>query len=176
MPYASKRRQKLTELSACIERNVSVRRAFFRDIIFPRRNIAVRPSVLKSGVQELIRFRNTACFVIALTALMSAYGTAFAADPNDDPNIDPILPDPVTDSHQFPPAMATAGTGDPGPELYSSPVSPQMLAGRGAGCSPMSPCAVNSPPIETFTPVSSSKSAGHQAAKTGTTRKINGRN
>ena len=145
-------------------------------LYFSRRSIAVHPSVLESGVQEIIRFRNTACFVIGLTALMSDYGAAFAADPNYDPNIDPILPDPVTDSHQFPPAMATAGTGDPGPELNSSPVSAQMLAGSGVGCSPMSPCAVNSPPIETFTPVSSSKYAAHQAAKTGTTRKINGRN
>lgn len=104
----------------------------------------------------------TIMLVILLMILLAlagsiGIGAARAQTANADPNIDPILPDPVPDGHLFPPAMATAGTGDPGRELRVSPVPAAMLAGRGRGCVSTSPCAVNSPPVMTLTPVDRSK-------------------
>lgn len=83
---------------------------------------------------------------------------ARAQSDNADPNIDPILPDPVTDGHLFPPEMATATMGDAGPELFSSPISAKMLAGHGPGCGVTSPCAVNSSPLMTLRPIARPKS------------------
>jgi hypothetical protein len=103
--------------------------------------------------------RRTIALAVALAGFLNGIGVARAADPNADPNIDPILPDPVTDGRLFPPAMATAGTGDPGPELRASPVSAEILAGHGPGCGPTSPCAVNSPPLMTLGPVVPPKAA-----------------
>jgi hypothetical protein len=122
-----------------------------RGIIFARREAEMEPS---------IRLRTTAFLLMLLAGVMG--GAALAADPN----IDPVLPDPVPSGHPFPPAMATAGTGDPGPELHASPVSAAMLAGRGRGCDLTSPCAVNSPPLMIVAPVAPSKPA-HAQDKTG---------
>jgi hypothetical protein len=101
--------------------------------------------------------RRTIVLAFALAGFLNGIGVARAQTPSPDPNIDPILPDPVPDGRLFPPAMATAATGDPGREAFSSPVSAQMLAGRGPGCLPTSPCAVNSPPLMTLAPVDRSK-------------------
>ena len=97
--------------------------------------------------------RRTIVLAIALAGFLNGIGVARAQTPDGDPNIDPVLPDPVLDNHLFPPAMATEGTGDPGPELNASPVSAQMLAGHGPGCGPTSPCAVNSPPLMVLPPM-----------------------
>ena len=71
-----------------------------------------------------------------------------------DLNAPPVLPDPVPEStHLFSPAMATAGTADPGRALAHSPISAEMLAGRGSSCTPISPCAVDSPPVSQLGPV-----------------------
>jgi hypothetical protein len=80
--------------------------------------------------------------VLAVTA-----GAVQAAD-KPDPNIDPVLPDPQPNNATLPPGTATAGTADPGPALRSMPVSAAMLAGQGPGCTTLSPCAVDSPPLE----------------------------
>lgn len=71
-----------------------------------------------------------------------------------DPNIDPVLPDPQPNSAYFPPSTATdaAGTADPGPALRRVPVSAAMLAGQGPDCTVLSPCAVDSPPLEHLSP------------------------
>jgi hypothetical protein len=79
--------------------------------------------------------------------LAAGAGGALAAD-KPDPNLDPVLPDPVPNNAYFPPGTATAGSADPGPVLNTMPVSGAMLAGRGPGCTTLSPCAVNSPPLE----------------------------
>jgi hypothetical protein len=85
-----------------------------------------------------------------LLMLFAAPAGARAADLN----VPPVLPDPVPDStHLFPPAMATAGTADPGRALAHSPVTAQMLAGQGSSCTPISPCAVDSPPVSQLGPV-----------------------
>jgi hypothetical protein len=101
--------------------------------------------------------RRTVVLAFALAGFLNGIGVARAADQNADPNIDPILPDPVPDGRLFPPAMATAGTGNPGREAFSSPVSAKMLSGHGPGCVPTSPCAVNSPPLMALAPVDRSK-------------------
>jgi hypothetical protein len=111
--------------------------------------------------------RSAACLVIVLAGLAGGPGAALAQTAKDDPNIDPILPDPVPDGHLFPPAMATAGTGDPGREFLSSPVSARMLAGHGPGCVPTSPCAVNSPPLTTLGPVAPANAAPVKAGAGG---------
>jgi hypothetical protein len=110
------------------------------------------------------RTRWTIVLAVALAGFLNGIGVAHAQNANTDPNIDPVLPDPVPDGHLFPPAMATAGTGDPGRESLSSPVSAEMLAGHGPGCVPTSPCAVNSPPLMTLAPVPRPKPA-HAAGK-----------
>lgn len=76
---------------------------------------------------------------------------AYAAD-KADPNIDPVLPGPVPNNAYFPPGTATAGTADPGPALNRAPVSAAMLAGQGPDCTALSPCAVDSPPLERLPP------------------------
>jgi hypothetical protein len=106
--------------------------------------------------------RRTIVLAMVLAGFLNGIGVAHAQSSNADPNIDPVLPDPVPDGHLFPPAMATAGTGDPGRESLSSPVSAQMLAGHGPGCGPTSPCAVNSPPLMTLRPVTPPKPAPGQ--------------
>jgi hypothetical protein len=111
-------------------------------------------------MEPSIRLRTTAFLLMLLAGLTG--GDALAADPN----IDPILPDPVPSGHPFPPAMATAGTGDPGPALHASPVSAAKLAGRGPSCDPTSPCAINSPPLMIVAPMAPSKPA-HARGKTG---------
>jgi hypothetical protein len=109
--------------------------------------------------------RRTIVLAMALAGFLNGIGVAHAQSSNADPNIDPVLPDPVPDGHLFPPAMATAGTGDPGTELHASPVSAPVLAGHGPGCGPLSPCAVNSPPLMTLRPVTPPKP---EPVKTGT--------
>ena len=80
-------------------------------------------------------------------------GVVRAAD-KPDPNIDPVLPDPVPNNAYFPPGTATAaaGTADPGPALRRVPVSAAMLAGQGPDCTVLSPCGVDSPPLERLPP------------------------
>ena len=107
-------------------------------------------------MRRSIHVRYGICLAVMLAVLMVG-SAARAQTANADPNIDPILPDPVPDGHLFPPAMATAGTGDPGREAFSSPVLAEMLAGPGPGCVPTSPCAVNSPPLMALAPVDRSK-------------------
>ena len=111
--------------------------------------------------------RRTIVLAVAVAGFLNGIGVARAQ--TSDPNIDPILPDPVPDGHLFPAAMATAGTGDPGREFLSSPVSARMLAGYGQGCVPTSPCAVNSPPLMALRPVTPPKPAPGPA-KTGAGR------
>ena len=84
---------------------------------------------------------------VSFLLLAAATGALRAAD-KADPNIDPVLPDPQPNNAYFPPGTATAGTADPGPVLRSMPVSAAMLAGQGPGCTTLSPCAVDSPPVE----------------------------
>lgn len=84
---------------------------------------------------------------ISFLMLAAATGAARAAN-KPDPNIDPVLPDPQLNNAYFPPVSATAGTADPGPALRSLPLSATMLAGRGPGCTLLSPCAVDLPPLE----------------------------
>lgn len=85
-----------------------------------------------------------------LFVVLAAPG-AYAAD-KPDPNIDPVLPDPVPNNAYFPPGAATAGTADPGPALNRVPLSAAMLAGQGPDCTARSPCAVDSPPLERLPP------------------------
>jgi len=84
-------------------------------------------------------------------ALAVGAGVAQAAD-KPDPNIDPVLPDPQPNNAYFPPGTATAGTADPGPALYRLPFTAAMRMGQGPGCTALSPCAVDSPPLEHLPP------------------------
>ena len=87
-----------------------------------------------------------ACLLMLVVGMTGAHAA--------DLNVPPVLPDPVPDyTHLFPPAMATAGTADPGRALAHSPISAEMLAGRGPSCTPISPCAVDSPPMTQLGPV-----------------------
>ncbi len=88
---------------------------------------------------------------VSFLAVSIGAGVARAAD-KPDPNIDPVLPDPVPNNAHFPPGIATAGTADPGPALRRVPVSPAMLAGQGPDCTMLSPCGVDSPPLERLPP------------------------
>jgi hypothetical protein len=90
-------------------------------------------------------------FLFCLSLALLAAGPLKAADKSD-PNIDPVLPDPVPNNAYFPPATATAGTADPGLALNRLPVSAAMLAGQGPDCTALSPCAVDSPPLEHLAP------------------------
>ena len=94
-------------------------------------------------------FRRLLC--VSFLVLTASTGAALAAD-KPDPNIDPVLPDPVPNNATFPPGVATAGTADPGPALYRLPMSAAMRTGQGAGCTVLSPCAVDSPPLEHLPP------------------------
>ena len=88
----------------------------------------------------------TSFLVLAISA-----GVTHATD-KPDPNIDPVLPDPEPNTAYFPPGTATSGTADPGPALRHLPISAAMLAGQGPGCTVLSPCAVDSPPLERLPP------------------------
>jgi hypothetical protein len=91
--------------------------------------------------EGLLMRQSSALFIrCALTAMIIA-GSAFAQDSDRDPNIDPILPDPVPSPEHFPPAKVTSGTARPAPMLSSAVVSASILKGRGPGCTPASPCA-----------------------------------
>jgi hypothetical protein len=89
--------------------------------------------------------------VMCVSFLVLAAGPLKAAD-KPDPNIDPVLPDPQPNNAYFPPGTATAGTADPGPALSRVPVSAAMLAGQGPDCTALSPCGVDSPPMERVPP------------------------
>ena len=89
--------------------------------------------------------------MMCVSFLMLASGPLYAAD-KPDPNIDPVLPDPVPNNATFPPGTATAGIADPGPALNHVPVSAAMLGGQGPDCTALSPCAVDSPPLERLPP------------------------
>ena len=83
-----------------------------------------------------------------------------------DLNAPPVLPDPVPNNTQlFPPAMATAGTADPSRAVAHSPVSADMLAGRGSSCTPISPCAVDSPPLSRLGSVSPASKVARTARR-----------
>jgi hypothetical protein len=99
---------------------------------------------------------------LSLRLVTMGAGTVHAAD-QPDPNIDPVLPDPKPNNAYFPPATATAGSADPGPVLNAMPVTALELAGRGPGCTPLSPCAVDSPPLQHLVPVSSAPDAAVSA-------------
>ncbi|MEP6829563.1 MAG: hypothetical protein ABI963_04435 [Rhizomicrobium sp.] len=101
---------------------------------------------------------------MSFVVLAASVGALQAAD-QPDPNIDPVLPDPKPNNAYFPPATATAGSADPGPSLHAMPVSGAMLAGGGPGCTILSPCAVDSPPLDHLTPVSSAPDAALAAWK-----------
>jgi len=90
-------------------------------------------------------------FLFCLSLALLAAGPLRAAD-KPDPNIDPVLPDPVPNNAYFPPATATDGTADPGPALYYVPLFAAMRKGQGPGCTVLSPCAVDSPPLERLPP------------------------
>lgn len=85
--------------------------------------------------------------LMCVSFLVLVPGPLFAAD-KPDPNIDPVLPDPQPNNAYFPPGTATAGTADPGPALSHVPVSAAMLAGHGPDCTALSPCGVDSPPLD----------------------------
>jgi len=86
---------------------------------------------------------------MSFVVLAASAGALHAAD-KPDPNIDPVLPDPEPNDAYFPPGTATAGTADPGSALYRLPPSAAM--GQGPGCTILSPCAVDSPPLERLPP------------------------
>ena len=88
---------------------------------------------------------------VSVLVLATGAGMARAAD-KPDPNIDPVLPDPQPNNAYFPPGIATAGTADPGPALYYVPLSAATRTGQGSGCTALSPCAVDSPPLERLPP------------------------
>jgi len=88
---------------------------------------------------------------VSFLMLTMAAGWGHAAD-KPDPNIDPVLPDPQPNNAYFPPGAATAGTADPGPALQHVPFTAAMRTGQGPGCTALSPCAVDSPPLEHMPP------------------------
>ena len=88
---------------------------------------------------------------VSFLMLAAATGVLRAAD-KPDPNVDPVLPDPQPNNAYFPPGTATAGTADPGPALYRLPFTAAMRTGQGEGCTMLSPCAVDSPPLEHLPP------------------------
>jgi len=89
--------------------------------------------------------------IMYVSFLVLAAGPLYAAD-KPDPNIDPVLPDPAPNNAYFPPGTATAGTADPGPALSRVPLPAGMLAGQGPDCTALSPCGVDSPPLERVPP------------------------
>ena len=67
----------------------------------------------------------------------------------------PFFPIPCRTGGCFRPRWRQQEWATPAPEIRSSPVSAATLAGHGADCNPLSPCAVNSPPLMTISPPSS---------------------
>ena len=88
---------------------------------------------------------------MSVLVLTIGAGMARAAD-KPDPNIDPLLPDPEPNNAYFPPGAATAGSADPAPALQHVPFTAAMRMGQGPGCTALSPCAVDSPPLEQMPP------------------------
>jgi hypothetical protein len=83
---------------------------------------------------------------ILLTAILWAGGGALVAkaDPLPDPPPQ-VLPDPSPrESHNFPPALATAGTADPGRELTA--VKATNLHDQ--SCTALNPCAAPPPSLQ----------------------------
>lgn len=91
--------------------------------------------------------------MIALAATAACVPAAWS-DPLPSTSPDMVLPDPVPDKDlSFPPGIATAGTADPGMALD------RVTAGGRKGCSPVNPCAVAPPALESVVTPTAEKAA-----------------
>jgi hypothetical protein len=92
-------------------------------------------------MRSLTFFGTLACLAVMLAGPV-------AADPLGESQDTPVFPDPVLNNNLvFPPSLATSGTADTGPKLSASPALTE------AGCSPLNPCAVVTPSLQSLAAV-----------------------